>query len=1591
MPRSHGLLVLSILFLILSQSTFATGKPVGDHTAHHERHGARMAHPIIYVNANIPVSGNGSSWAQAYKSLSDALAQPVPIFGNDYYIAKGTYLPTNAPDRTASFVVPAVCNLFGGFSGNGTETDTSQRDIVNNETILSGDIGVPGDNSDNAYHVVHVVGSTLAGGNLNGLTIRDGNANKDYPALTSQLDNTGGGVVYDGDGTNDVSMNIYWCTIKNNQAVYGGGLGIFGIVANSNSLIWNIDYNVIQNNTALQDGGGMAVYASNRTGSVMGYVKNCVFNTNTCNNPAGTSAIADVLNNVTQTKFNNMMNNVFYNQAFPVVSDVVDAATGHFQMQIYNSVFWNPAGPYPDGSFVTTAQDLYFDDNDIYLNTAATNNLNVDPLFVNAAAGDFHLQPCSRLINAGTSAGFNATDPDLDHHSRVQGYTDIGVYEYATNINPTAVTVFGPLSVCQYSTITPAMLTGNLIMTTGATLNWYDASNNPISGTPAPDLSTTASLNYFVSQSISGCEGPKKPFTINVKPSPDPLTVTSVDYCAGENGSLGMHLSPPSADVHLTWYTDATGSTIANPTPTVNTSTAGSQVFHVSTVFWANNCPSAVTTLTANVHQTAPPTTADANLTFCTGATPAPLDVTGADLQWYPYSNSGAATAGVPTPDLSTTGTKHYYISQTLDGCESARLDVTVTVGSATTAPTTDPVHICNSTAFSGGLSDYVHADPGATLHWYDASHNALPAMPTPGNTTSETYYVSQSSPTSCESAQALLQTVIDLPIAPVDPGIKYCPGATPGNLDVLVPKNGGSTAIFTWYDDLAGNNVITTPTISTATAGTQTFYLSQTNDLGCKSNIVPIAVTIGQADMPTASQTVYQYCTGSTAAPLDVTGTNLLWYTASSGGTGVVYPTNPVPATNAASVQHYYVTQTLGGCESGRLDISVTVSAPADAPQGLPTATIACQYSNIAQSYTSMISTNKSNLQWYDENMSALPGEPVRNTTTIVDTYFYVADMSTGCPGKLAKTNWSVTAASPVVNDPGLAYCLNSTAPALDVVLRSSTDQQLVWFDTPDGSNGPLAAAPVVNTSITGTQYFYVSQYFTNGNTCQSKPATITVQINQQAVPTLATTTPSVCEGSTPGGLGVTGSNLLWYTAASGGTGTATPTINTSSNGTYTVYVTQQAGGCESDRVPLTVSVQSPSTAPAAADVTYCLNDTPASLDQAVASATGTLTWYSDATGNSALPNTPTVNTATPGQQNFYVAQQTTGHCESPVTTVAVQVNKTNPPATNATAPMYCLGSEAQPLYVIGTDLQWYSNATGGSGVTYPQSPTPNTSLAGTQSYYVTQTLNGCESDRLAINVTVSANAASAPPLATNASYCLNEKAAPLQASGTDLLWYDTPVGGSADATPPVPATNVAGRFTYYVSQVSNGACESDRSPLIVTVRPLPELQVLGGEDAVCPGTTVPLHASGAATYQWSPVFNLSFNNSSDPIALVQSSITYTVTGKSLDGCTSSLQVKLLTAANCGVYVLPNAFSPNGDGHNDVFRLETFEAPPAFLMQIFSRWGNEIFHSRDIAIGWDGTMNGIAAEPGTYVYFIQLIDRDGKVITRKGTVSLVR
>ncbi|MBS1606955.1 MAG: gliding motility-associated C-terminal domain-containing protein, partial [Bacteroidetes bacterium] len=150
-------------------------------------------------------------------------------------------------------------------------------------------------------------------------------------------------------------------------------------------------------------------------------------------------------------------------------------------------------------------------------------------------------------------------------------------------------------------------------------------------------------------------------------------------------------------------------------------------------------------------------------------------------------------------------------------------------------------------------------------------------------------------------------------------------------------------------------------------------------------------------------------------------------------------------------------------------------------------------------------------------------------------------------------------------------------------------------------------------------------------------------------------------------------------------------------------------------------------------------------------------------------------------------------------------------------------------------------------------------------------------------------------------------------------------------------------------------------------------------------------LSASGGISYDWSPSAGLNSPFSPTPIASVDSTTTYIVKGLGSNGCYAFDSVTVIVkAAGANAFVVPNAFTPNGDGHNDCFGVTRWGAVRLEELAVFDRWGERVFATKNPSDCWDGSYRGRPLPTGSYVYIIKAWTFCGEV-TRQGIVMLIR
>jgi gliding motility-associated-like protein len=222
-------------------------------------------------------------------------------------------------------------------------------------------------------------------------------------------------------------------------------------------------------------------------------------------------------------------------------------------------------------------------------------------------------------------------------------------------------------------------------------------------------------------------------------------------------------------------------------------------------------------------------------------------------------------------------------------------------------------------------------------------------------------------------------------------------------------------------------------------------------------------------------------------------------------------------------------------------------------------------------------------------------------------------------------------------------------------------------------------------------------------------------------------------------------------------------------------------------------------------------------------------------------------------------------------------------------------------------------------------------------------------------------------------------------------ITWNDIP-GATSTSFIRMPTT-APGKYWYRLSVVDASvagitSCRIASNFLIINVHPFPVANA-GPDRVYVKGYPVTLSSEATGediSFSWNPMAYMVDATLIQPTVSPPTDITYILSVESAFHCTSKDSVHV--RAVDGIFV-PTAFTPNGDGKNDSWRIPFLDVGLGADVKVFSRWGQLVYHVSSAAVSWDGKLNGQPQATGTYVYLITF--KDGKLPELKGTFTLIR
>jgi len=860
-------------------------------------------------------------------------------------------------------------------------------------------------------------------------------------------------------------------------------------------------------------------------------------------------------------------------------------------------------------------------------------------------------------------------------------------------ISPAVPTTTATQSFCSAVSPTVAGLAA-----TGTAVKWYSASTG---GTALTTNTALATGNYYVSQTVTGCESATRAVAaVTVNTNPSAPTTESQSFCSAAAPTVaGLTATTGTA---VKWYSAATGGTALATT----TALASGNYYASQTVTGCESTTRATTAITVNTNPSAPTATAQ---TFCSGTAPTVEDLattTGTAVKWYSSSTGGSALSAI-----TALATGNYYASQTVSGCESTTRTVTaITVNTTPTAPATAAQAFCSANT---PMVDDLATITGSAVKWYTASTGGS-ALSTSAALATGNYYASQTV-AGCESTTRTLTavTVNTTPTAPETAAQAFCSANAP-MVDDLSATTG--TAVQ-WYSASSGGSALS----SSAALATGNYYASQTVS-GCESTTRALtAITVNtNPSAPTSAAQIFCSASAATVANLTAAGTAVQWYSASIGGSAI--------STSAAlATGNYYASQTVSGCESTtRTLTAVTVNTTPSAPTAAAQEFCAASLPTVAN-----LAAQGTAVKWYS---AATGGSSLSTTTALVTGTYFASQTVNGCESA-TRTSVAVTLSTPIagtVTASATSICTGTSS----LLTLTGSDGTIQWqvSTTSTGTFTDISGA-TSNTynaaGLTSTRYYRAK---VSKSSCAAV-YTLVRSIAVTTVPSVGGTLSSditICTGTgtTLTLAGYTGT-ILWYYStnwtastptwtALAGTTASLATGNLTASRAYRAKLTSGSCITYSNQVLVTVTPAA-ATSVIAGSGSKCINST---VNLSLTTFTGAIQWQegTSATGtftniNGANSSTYTIDNLT--STRYFRVVVTSGVCSSVTSAVATV---TCSPLSVAGAVTFTGLSEVCPgstksLSVTGSvgSTQWessldnvtYTAISGAISTTYVASPT--------------------------------------------------------------------------------------------------------------------------------------------------------------------------------------------------------------------------------------------------------------------------------------------
>lgn len=428
----------------------------------------------------------------------------------------------------------------------------------------------------------------------------------------------------------------------------------------------------------------------------------------------------------------------------------------------------------------------------------------------------------------------------------------------------------------------------------------------------------------------------------------------------------------------------------------------------------------------------------------------------------------------------------------------------------------------------------------GSNLQWYDiqTGGNILDSSTLLESNT--TYYVTQRENIGdCESPRVLVKPSLNGESIITNSPQSFCIQQNSTLENILVTGQN-----IKWYDSQNNETLLSKTTLL---EDGKTYYVTQTTN-SCESERIPITINIQNTLAPTGT-TNQPFCSAQnpTIAHLEITGTSIKWYDEMTNG-NLLYET-----TNLQDGKTYYASQTENTCESSRFGITVSIVNTPSAPALTGTSEF-CKSQNAT---LSTIQMSGQNIKWFDTSFSA---SALSNTTLLENNRTYYASQTVGCESDRTPVLVKVYDTALPTGKSSQQFCIDEIAAIENLNI---TGTNLKWYDV--RVNGNILS----ETTLLQNGIYYATQTVNN---CESERFAVTVKIQDTPIPT-ADSSQKFCiqKNAKISDIDILGQSIKWYESVSSLTNLSE---STSLESGTTYFASQTVNTCESDRIPITISI---------------------------------------------------------------------------------------------------------------------------------------------------------------------------------------------------------------------------------------------------------------------------------------------------------------------------------------------------------------------------------------------------------------------------------